>query len=403
MASMEAEEAPSERITLQALRQPTKSNIGRKRISVGGKLYEDEIPLLTTRLKLFGYDKEIDLLRDFMNGKFPPIHDDPLRQSTPNPNQQANGSLTGVAPTMFNMDWIKKVDRQDMLTYYEKNRKYSIKYSKCLVSYFKDYAEVFFGGDPEKINSMTPAKRSWILAAFRNFGLYYLYKTGQDTAEVEVVKIIKRYQLNRGLDRGSKMLLYRDDFVQNQIEALKPLRDNQTITTDLAFTIWLGLFTGLREEEIVYIYDKETCYDSTHITVQYQQVGKAECKKLHVMPLKESNVTALVLNWFRQHKRAYLTLLPTPYFERLRLMPSFSKKEQIDPAHWFLKSKFQGLQYITLRKLHYNVMYKGMGEHDAELLAGRAKNVSAKHYMIHSMEDLGKRYVEAWKMFGVMI
>jgi hypothetical protein len=43
----------------------------RKRMNVGGKIYEDEFMVLNTRLKQYGYESTIALLRDFKDGIFP--------------------------------------------------------------------------------------------------------------------------------------------------------------------------------------------------------------------------------------------------------------------------------------------------------------------------------------------
>lgn len=42
----------------------------RKRMDVGGKMYEDEFMVLNVRLKQYGYESTIALLRDFKDGIF---------------------------------------------------------------------------------------------------------------------------------------------------------------------------------------------------------------------------------------------------------------------------------------------------------------------------------------------
>src|SRR5215213_3383150 len=43
----------------------------RKRVDVGGKMYEDELMVLNVRLKQYGYESTIALLRDFKDGIYP--------------------------------------------------------------------------------------------------------------------------------------------------------------------------------------------------------------------------------------------------------------------------------------------------------------------------------------------
>jgi hypothetical protein len=41
---------------------------------------------------------------------------------------------------------------------------------------------------------------------------------------------------------------------------------------------------------------------------------------------------------------------------------------------------------MDLRKFHYNILCRSeMGAIGAEVLAGRAKSISAKHYLIHEL------------------
>lgn len=50
-----------------------------------------------------------------------------------------------------------------------------------------------------------------------------------------------------------KIYLVDDNFVDDKI------KDLMTIKGDIGLTGKVGLFSGLREDEIVYIHDKETC------------------------------------------------------------------------------------------------------------------------------------------------
>jgi deferrochelatase/peroxidase EfeB len=64
-----------------------------------------------------------------------------------------------------------------------------------------------------------------------------------------------------------------------------------------------------------------------------------------------------------------------------------------------------GIAYVILRKIHYNVMrFKNAIELDeADVLAGRFKSISARHYVLNDPEKLSGKYISAWRNFGVNI
>ena len=42
-----------------------------------------------------------------------------------------------------------------------------------------------------------------------------------------------------------------------------------------------------------------------------------------------------------------------------------------------------------------------MDINEADILAGRAKSVSAKHYALYELDKMTEAYKEAWQRFGV--
>ena len=74
----------------------------------------------------------------------------------------------------------------------------------------------------------------------------------------------------------------------------------------------------------------------------------------------------------------------------------------IQAAHKILKRE-TGIAYIVLRKIHYNVLrFKNAFEVDeAEVLAGRFRSVSARHYVLNDPEKLSGKYISALENFGV--
>jgi deferrochelatase/peroxidase EfeB len=82
-------------------------------------------------------------------------------------------------------------------------------------------------------------------------------------------------------------------------------------------------------------------------------------------------------------------------------MPKFDQYD-IQAAHRILRREAD-IAYIVLRKIHYNVLrFKNALELDeAEVLAGRFKSVSSRHYVLNDPEKLSSKYASAWQNFGV--
>jgi intergrase/recombinase len=200
-----------------------------------------------------------------------------------------------------------------------------------------------------------------------------------------IEKIINRYGLNIGLDMHQKIYLVDDNFVADKI------KDLMTIQGDIGLTVKVGLFSGLREDEIVYVHDKEIC----------SNLGGCNCSNLHVIDKSNNGLTIIVINWFRGNKKSYFTIMPTLIWNQFRTISKFSY-EDINIAHRITK-RTADVRYLELRKLHYNVMSRAMDMNEADILAGRAKSVSAKHYAMCEMDKLVESYSEAWNKFCIKI
>ena len=87
------------------------------------------------------------------------------------------------------------------------------------------------------------------------------------------------------------------------------------------------------------------------------------------------------MNWFRGHKKCYFTILLTAVWNRFRQVKSFDSIE-IEVAHKLTK-KVADVMFVGLRKLHYNVMSRVMDMNEADILAGRAKSIDARHIFLY--------------------
>ena len=81
---------------------------------------------------------------------------------------------------------------------------------------------------------------------------------------------------------------------------------------EIGFIARLGLLSGLREQELIYIKQKEVCnsgYD-------------CDCEKLHLVNCK-NGMTIMAIGWTKGNKKALATILPTKYWDKLRTLPKF--------------------------------------------------------------------------------
>jgi intergrase/recombinase len=99
-------------------------------------------------------------------------------------------------------------------------------------------------------------------------------------------------------------------------------------------------------------------------------------------------------------KHSYFTIVPTKLWLDFRSLPKV-EYEQRKVVH-ALKSHTEGqVAFKDLRKFHYNILCRSeMKESGAEVHAGRAKSVSAKHYLLNEIDRMTEQYRGAWKVFN---
>ena len=121
----------------------------------------------------------------------------------------------------------------------------------------------------------------------------------------------------------------------------------------------------------------------------------------YMLSKKRNGLTVVIMNLFRGHKKRYFTILPTLILEEFRKIPSFDKVA-LDVAHKFTK-RITNVKFVELRKIHYNVMSRVMDMNEADILAGRAKSVSARHYALYLLDWLTGTYIQGWERLGVTL
>jgi intergrase/recombinase len=348
--------------------------------TIGVRIKFNDLPLFNRRLSLYGFETLGALVADFLTGKFPVITEDRQIQSLDS-NMQSNGMQTTVNG-QFEPTFYKNIDLDDMLNYLLNIRKFQNHNARSLVNYFRRFRDIFFGSDPAEILKLKPHKRSWILQAIRHFGNYYNYKTNNPECKELIEKIINRYGLNIGLDMHQKIYIVDDNYVVNKV------KDLMAIPGEIGLTVKVGLYSGLRQEEIIYLHNTDIC----------NNLSGCSCNKLHLIK-KSNRLTVVIMNLFRGHKKCYFTILPTLIFEQFRKTPNFDKGA-LDVAHKLTK-RIVDVKFVELRKIHYNVMSRVMDMNEADILAGRAKSVSARHYALYELDSLTDAYIQGWQRLGI--
>lgn len=350
--------------------------------TIGVRVRSSDLINLNRQLDRLNYSTLGDLTKDLINGKITKITDEKQIEIMNN-NLQSNGQVTGLSGKPY--DFYKDIDLNEFLQFML--GKYHERTAKCYLSYFDKYAGTFFGFNPDiELFKLKPHKRSWILQSVKRFGDFYFRKYNNREVIYLIRNIIERFDLNKNLDMKDKIYLVSPNFIEDKVKKILE------IPGEIGFTIRIGLFSGLREQEIIYIKEKQIC----------ESGYGCDCELLHLVNC-QNGTTVISIGWTRGNKKALATILPNKYWHKLRTLKKFDYYD-ISAAHKIMKRDV-GIPYVAMRKIHYNVIrFKEIFNVDeAEVLAGRFKSVSARHYILHDPEKLSEKYLSAWQNFGVTI
>jgi intergrase/recombinase len=350
--------------------------------TVGVKVKNEELLMLNRQLDRLSYITLGDLVKDLMAGKITRLTDD-QQIDIMKTNLQTSGQMTGLSGKPY--DFYKQIDVNEFYSYLK--QKYHERTARCYLSYFERYGSIFFSSTPDiELFKLKPHKRSWILQGIKRFGDFYFRKYNNREVIQLIRQIIERYDLNKDLDMKDKIYLVSPQFIEEKIKKIFE------IPGEIGFTIRIGLLSGLREQELIYIKQKEVCNDGYG----------CDCEKLHIVNCK-NEMTIIAIGWTRGNKKALATIIPTKYWNKLRTQPKFDYYD-ISAAHKIMKRDV-GIPYIAMRKIHYNVMRfrDTVSVDEAEVLAGRFKSVSARYYVLHDPAKLTDKYITAWMNYGIGI
>lgn len=351
--------------------------------TVGVKLKESDIAALNQRFRIDGFETLGDLVRSYLDGRLSASGktDQIERLLLRLKERNITDPLTGEISATF----YRNIDIQDFKQYLRGKYKYR-KYADDLTRYFERFAELFFT-KPEIVRAETGRNRSWICDAMRRFAEYYDYRFQNPELKLLVREIIERYEINRHMRMHDKVWITDQNYLDNTICKIL----NAFTRGELAILIRFALFSGLRGEEIAYVHDKPIC----------NRLASCDCDNLHVAN-KENGMSVIVVNRIMGQKHCYFTIVPTRVWLDFRSLPK-TDYEFRKFAHLRLKEVTNGeVALMDLRKFNYNVNTRSeMKEMGAEVLAGRAKTVSARHYLLNELDVLAVQYGNAWRKYVV--
>lgn len=282
----------------------------------------------------------------------------------------------------YSIDFYKSIDTEDMLRDYLRKYLYP-KHAYDLVRYYKRFVDIFFT-KPQLIQSETGNVRAWICDAMRRFAEYYDRKYQNPEVRLLIEEIIKRYELNKKMKMRDRVFVADGNYVEESV--FKVLE----IDGPMGLIIKFAFFSGLRGEEITHAHQTPLC----------DKLSGCDCSNLHV--IEKGKFVVVVLNRFLGQKRSYFTILPANIWSEFRKLSKVTKLER-QAVHTLLMSESDGkIMLMYLRKFHYNVLCRSeLKEQGAEVLQGRAKSISAKHYLIHELDKMVEYYANSMQRFLV--
>jgi intergrase/recombinase len=133
-----------------------------------------------------------------------------------------------------------------------------------------------------------------------------------------------------------KIYLVSPNFIEEKVKMIFEM------SGDIGFIAQFGLLSGLREQEIIYIKEKEICNNGYG----------CDCDSLQTVDCK-NGLTIIAIGWTRGNKNALATIIPTKFWEKFRSLEKFDYND-IAATHKIMKRDV-GIAYIAMRKIHYNV------------------------------------------------
>ncbi|MDF0682254.1 MAG: integrase [Candidatus Nitrosocosmicus sp.] len=344
---------------------------------LAARIRRDKLAILNRKLDDNGFKTFGEFVNAWIDGKYPVHQKDEQTEKLLERivDRGIKDPLTGE----FRVDFYKSIDKEDMLKDFYRKYIYK-KHARDLVHYYERYVDIFFT-KPQLIQPLSGHVRAWICDSMRRFAEYYDRKYQNPEVKFLIDEIIKRYELNKKMKMRDRIFIADGNYIEDIVRKVLQIEGPMGIIVKFAF------FSGLRGEEITHAHDVEIC----------DKLSGCECKNLHVVT--KGKFVIIVLNRIMGQKRSYFTIVPLSIWSQFRKLDKVSAMER-KAVHTLLMSQC-GVMLMQLRKFHYNVLCRSeMREHGVEVFQGRAKSISAKHYLIHELDMMVKQYENAMYKFG---
>jgi intergrase/recombinase len=217
-------------------------------------------------------------------------------------------------------------------------------------------------------------------------GEWYDQRYGDVEVRLLIDEIIKKYDLNKRLRIHDRLWIGDSEDLRERIKTVLSIQSDE-----FDILIKFALFSGLMGTEIEYCHQTDVCKNLTNCI----------CINLHVKD-KKNGFSVIVVNRRFGQKYCYFTIVTTRVWEQFRELKSvdYDKRKACHTLMAALTDK--QVAFMDLRKYHYNVNYRSpMKEQGAEILAGRARSTSARHYLLNMIDEMVDHYRQGWLTYGV--
>lgn len=346
------------------------------------KMKEADWAMLESKLSQWGFENPNQLCHAIVAGQFP--KQQKSEQVEKLLDRIRDKGIKDPLSDVVSPTFYKSADLQSFKSYLY--NRYKIERSaRTIFNYYRRYVDIFFT-KPILLKDSSGHVRSYICDAMRRFAECYDQRYGDAEVRLLIDEIIERYDLNKRLRIHDRLWIGDSEDLRERIKTVLNIQSNE-----FDILIKFALFSGLRGTEIEYCHQTPLCKNLTNCV----------CTNLHVKD-KKNGFSVIVVNRRFGQKYCYFTIVPTKIWEQFRELNTFDYDRR-KSCHTVLAALTdKQVAFMDLRKYHYNVNYRSpMKEQGAEILAGRARSTSARHYLLNMIDEMVDHYQQGWLTYGV--